>query len=192
MKITTEKQQQIIDAYFSLAEEKKGKRISLKMIAEKIGIRRESIIKYHFKNTDAILNHIHKIIEQDLTQMFEDFLDCGKGSEEDMINFIKQDFLPFLYSKKEWMRLLYYTGMDPYWIQFLEDKYTPLAVIYIERQGNNSNVPTEFLARIIVKQIMGITSAWLMADKAEPSSLFADKFIEAMKMAPFEILSKKP
>ncbi|MCT0015539.1 hypothetical protein EFE32_01430 [Lactococcus lactis subsp. lactis] len=98
MIITTDNQQRVIDAFFLIAKETPDiKKISLQMIASRIGIRRESIHKYCFRTPDEILERAHYLIDKKIEESFNRFID---KHHQDFALFLSQEILPLLYEKK--------------------------------------------------------------------------------------------
>lgn len=187
MIITTDNQQRVIDAFFLIAKENPDiKKISLQTVASRLGIRRESIHKYCFRTPDEILERAHYLIDKKIEESFNIFIN---KRHHDFALFLSQEILPLLYEKKDWLQVLYNTNLDPRWNEFLENKYAPLIEKHLNNIGKEYIIPNNFLALLIVKEFLAITSTWLKDTNPEPASLFQKKFLKVFNSSPNDLLS---
>lgn len=187
MLITTPTQLKIINAFFELADEKPEATISLQMIADKVGISRGSITRYHFKNIPGLLNHIHGLIDNEIREQFERMVHSS-DSWSDLLIFFNQEMIPYLFSRKHWLKPLYNTYQDPKWLAYLEHEYAPIIEMYLWKVGKKDIIPNEFLAKFVVKQFLSIVSIWLSDEEAEKPEDFQEKFIHALDISISDIL----
>ncbi|CAM3027667.1 transcriptional regulator [Lactococcus hircilactis] len=185
--ITSETQLKIIDAYFRILQEKPDtKIITLDMVAKKVGMRRESIYRYHFKNIEEIRDRIHYLIDGGLEKEAVEFVD---GKTFDINSFIANKLLPLLYEKRDWLKVMYSTDIDAEWQSFLLKKYVPIVTNYLELIGEEDIIPNKFLAEVAVKEILALISTWLTDEQPEPASLFKEKFLCVFQYSPYGILT---
>ena len=188
MLITTDNQQRVIDTFFLIAKETPDvNKISLQMIASRLGIRRESIYKYCFRTPDEILERAHYLIDKKIEEKVTEVV---SGKHNDFAIFLSHEILPLLYEKKDWLQILYNTCLDPKWGKFLEKKYAPLIERYLDNIGKEYIIPNNFLALLVVKEFFAIVSTWLKDPNPEPTSLFQKKFLQVFNSSPNELLSQ--
>lgn len=184
---TSETQQRIIDAYFRIIQENPDtKKVTLGMVAEKAGMRRESVYRYHFKNIEEIRDRIHYLIDGGLEKEVLDFVD---GKTFDINSFIATKLLRLLYEKRAWLKVMYSTDVDAEWESFLLKKYIPIITKYLELIGREDIIPNKFLAEVAVKEILALISTWLTDEQPEPASLFKEKFLHVFHYSPYDILT---
>ena len=187
--ITTEGQKKIIAAFFEVAATVGDTdKITIKMIADQVGIRRESIYKYHFRNIDEIINHIHNLIDKEVFERFK-YHTIDKGG--DAVWFLTYEFLPVLYEKREWLKILYSTKVDPSWMEFLVNRYVPIIKEYLDLNNKNEPIHNLYLSKIVVKEFLSIVSTWLTHDEPESLASFQKKFLYLLKLSPYSILSQE-
>ena len=183
----TERQQQIIDAFFLVAQENPDlKQITLKRVAEKAGMRRQSIYGRHFNSVEDIITTIHNLIDNQIVEKMHHFV---LTSDDDPITYFSKEILPILYEKRDWLKILYGTVIDNSWILFLQAKYTPILKLYLQKKGNNSGLSDDFLCSLIVSKVIAILGNWLTSDNPEPASLFREKFMHILTTPTISLLT---
>jgi len=186
--VTSMTQYKIIDAYFRVLQENPClKKVTLGMVAEKAGMRRESIYRYHFQGVEDIQDRIHYLINLEIKESVQSFL---LNDALDLDTFLNQSFLPILYAKKDWLKIMSKTTADTEWNKFLIEEYAPLIENYLDSIEKKEVIPNSFLALILIKEVLAITSTWLTDDEPEPVSLFTEKFISIIKKSPFDLLER--
>lgn len=188
MIITTDSQQRVIDMFFIIAKETPDiKKISLQMIADRLGIRRESIYKYCFRTPEEILERAHYLIDIKIEVAVTNFIE---SSNHNVNIFLTDKMLPILYEHREWLQIFYSTTLDPQWGVFLEKKYSPLIKKYLDKIKKDHFIPNKFLSLLILKQFSSIISVWLKAPNPEPVSIFKKKFLIVFKTPPYDFLNQ--
>lgn len=188
MIFTSETQYKIIDAYFSILQETPDvKKISLGMVAYRVGMRRESISKYHFKNVEEIRERIRHLVDDKLEEAAENFVG---GENLALYPFISEVMLPHLYKYRDWLKILYGTTIDSEWQTFLLQRYTPLVERYLDEIEQKELISNQLLAAIIVKEILSIVSTWLTDNHPDPVFIFQKKFMHILQSSPYDLLTK--
>lgn len=183
--ITTETQKKIIDAFFMVASNYPNKKITVEMIGQQAGMSRENIYHNHFRGIKEIIEKIHLLVDEELYNKFQRFV---YDENTNLLNFLTHHVLPFLYEKREWLKILYGTQIDPEWEYFLESRYAPLINNYLDKIGKKDIIPNHFLSQIFVKEFMAIISVWLTDNNPEPPSLFIKKFIYILSQSPTDMI----
>lgn len=184
--ITDDKQRLIIDAYFRILQENPEiKDITIKMLASKSGMSRESIYRYHFGSIEEIKERICLLADGELEEETKKFL---SKETHNLSIFLSKILLPYLYEKRDWLKILYNTDVEATWRSYLLKKYTPVVEDYLDKIGKRGVVPNAFLASIIVKECLAIISTWLTDPNPEPASLFKEKFLHIFKSSPYDLL----
>lgn len=186
MIITTKTQEQIICAFIELSLEAPNNKVTIKMIGDRIGMSRENIYHHHFRGIEAIIERIHLVIDDDLYTSFSLYL---KQENPDIVNFFREEMIPYLYLKKDWLKALYGTCADSNWLNFLENRYAPLVKIFLENNEKNFFNDTLFLSQIIIKHFISIISVWLTAECPESPSTFSKKFDLLVHQSPASLVS---
>lgn len=188
MIITSDSQKRLIEAFFRVAEEHPEQKITFAMIAERAGMSRENAYRNHFRGIPEIIKRIHFLIDNDISTEFEKFT---ASDDTDILRFIGKSILPFLYDKKDWLRVLYGTNVDSEWFTFLQQRYVPLVTIYLDKIEKNDVIPNTLLSQLIVKNFLSIISVWLTDNNPEPPSLFIKKFIHLLQQSPADMMMQK-
>lgn len=181
-------QLKIIDAFFKVVLDHPDQKITVEMISKQAGMTRENIYHNHFRGTKEIIEKIHDIIDRDICFKFQNFID---SDDTNIGDFLSQVMIPSLYQKKEWLKVLYGTNIDPLWPDFLQSRYAPLVEAHLDKIGKNDLISNFFLSQIIVKEFIAIVSVWLTDNNPEPPSLFKEKFIHILQQSPLELLSQR-
>ncbi|MCH4171348.1 MAG: TetR/AcrR family transcriptional regulator [Lactobacillus sp.] len=156
------------------------------MVADKAGIRRQSIYGRHFNSIEDIITTIHSIIDNEIAEKVKDAI---ANTATDPITYFSKEMLPLLYNRRDWLKVLYGTVIDDSWINFLQDKYTPIFRAYLEKVGNKSGFSNDFLSGLIVSQVIAILGNWLTSNTPEPASLFRKKFMRILNTSTFDLLT---
>jgi AcrR family transcriptional regulator len=189
MIIISDRQRELIDAFFVLLQENpNAKRITIKDVSERAGIRRQSVYEKHFHSMDELIDLIRRVVDEDCEEKIRAFVEENNGTKNDPAAFFANEILPLLYKKRDWLKILYGSSLiDTAWVDYLQKKYTPLLKIYLDRVGNKTGLTNDFLCKLIVKQVLAILACWLTADMPEPVSLFKEKFIRIFKTSVYGI-----
>lgn len=184
--LTSDKQRLIIDAYFRILQENpEMKEVPIKLLAAKSGMTRESLYRYHFKNMDEIKERICLLADEELEAQTKKVF---SNASLDLVVFLNKALLPYLYDKRDWLKVLYGTNLAATWQSYLLKKYTPIVETHLDKVGKKDIVPNRFLASIIVKEFLAIISTWITDPNPEPASLFIKKFLHILKSSPYALL----
>ncbi len=186
MIIITDTQRKIIDAFFLAAKEHpRRKEMTMQLIADRAGMNKATIYKYHFSSVDEIIEKIHFLVDKDIGNAFENFITSDRS---DFTSFMTDNMLPHLYDNKDWLKILYGTNIDPDWLDFLVNKYSPMVEKYLNKIEKNEVIPNFYLSQVVVKEFISIISVWLTDDTPEPVSLFKRKFLGILQLSLTNIL----
>ena len=138
MILISDRQRQIIDAFFLVVEEgSEPKKITVDMIAKKAGISRQSIYDKHFSNIGEIIDKIHALVSEECEVRMQKFFSDGyRDYNDDFFKFFEQEILPLLYEKRDWLKILYSKVLDSSWADYAHKVYTPYIELYIKKTGN--------------------------------------------------------
>lgn len=191
MILISDTQVKIIDAFFLIAQESEcAQNITMQQIAEKAGIRRQNIYKNHFNGIDDIIHTVHRIIDKKCKELMKKFIN---SNSKNLSIFVADEILPVLYNKRDWLKNLYNTSLDPDWIKFLHDQYKPLVKVYLEDNideiCSRLKLNPEFVYNLIIGNTLVIISCWLTSDTIEPPSLFKYNFLNLCSIALDDIIS---
>ncbi|KSU00990.1 TetR/AcrR family transcriptional regulator [Lactococcus lactis] len=187
--IISDKQRKIIDAYFRVLQENPDvTEVTLGMVASKVGMSRESVFRYHFRNVEEIRDKIHFLIDADVYKKTKEFVE---SEGYNLFDFIDRELLPLLYIHRDWLKLMHLRGIDYRFQSFLLKKYIPIVEKYLDKIGKKEILSNYFIASIFVKEILSITSTWLTDDNPEPVSLFKEKFMHLLHQSPYDLLTSK-
>lgn len=186
--ITTKTQKQIIEAFLNLASNSQNQKITVDMIAKKMGMSRENIYHNHFKGIKDIIERIHFLTDAEIFCKFQSYVDTDSSN---ISSFLSKQLLPNLYEKKEWLKILYGTNVDPNWINFIESRYIPLVNRYLDSIDKKDIIPNALLSQIIVKEVIAIISVWLTDDEPEPPEVFIKKFLHVISQSPGDMLTQE-
>lgn len=185
----SERQMQIIDAFFLIASENSGiQQITMSMIADRLKITRQGIYAKHFKSVGEIIDTIHHLVDWEIEEKLRDFIN---GNERNILDFIGEEILHLIYEKKDWLRVLYDSSVDPTWTNYLQEKYTSLLKSYISRNCKQIELSNDFMCKLIVGRILNLISHWITSENPEPPSLFRDKFSYIVKSSTHNLLEKQ-
>lgn len=186
MLIINDTQLKIIDAFFVLTNENTSLHdITMQSIADKAGIRRQNIYKNHFNGIQDIIRTVHLLIDRDCKKKLETYI--MSRNNQDLPTFIAEEILPLLYARRDWLKPLYNSSIDPDWIPFLHEQYSPLIKMYYENKvesiSSSLNICPEFLYKLVIDNILSIISGWITSDFPDPPSIFRDKFIRLSSLS---------
>lgn len=175
----------IFSAFCKIAQtSSSANQITIPKIAKELGISRQAVYKSHYKNIDEIIHALHLYIEEDIQT---DFKTAAHETNKsfDIIYFISYDILPKLYQKREYLKVLYGTTVDPSWHNFLTERYTKLIqnILNLEHKKISEEY-TEF----IVAQSLAIIGVWMRSEEIELPIYFSKKFHFLMKNSISDIL----
>ncbi|WP_057490012.1 TetR/AcrR family transcriptional regulator [Streptococcus orisasini] len=179
----------IINAVFRIASKNPKKRkLSLSEIADEVGISRQAIYSKHFSNVDDIFAEIHSTIDREIFQKLKKALD--EDTKKSIYVIIAELLLPKIYERREWIRVLYNTSIDPEWKEFLTEKYVQICYKYfskkhLEYKGNLSLIN---IVRSICEYILSIIASWISDEFPILPNIFADEFLNLMNSAPSFII----
>lgn len=188
--IISDTQQRIIDSFFILARDSNSlKKITMKDIAEKAGIKRQNIYKKHFSSKKDIINTIHNLINWECEQKFEEFI--NDKNQTDLISFYADNILPILYDKRDYLKILYGTDADSEWMFFLQKQYSPIVKECLKSHQENLGKQIEFISELIVRQFISVIANWLTSEQPEPPSLFKQILVTCLSTSTSELLNGK-
>lgn len=151
-------------------------------IAEKMGISKQALNKSYYKDVNEIIHFLHIYVDQDIQDKFQTFVE---HHQKDLILFIAKEILPMLFKNKEYLCILYGTVADPSWLGYLEDTYSNIVQSHFH---GIYGFESEFLSKIIIRQVMSIIAPWLIQEKPEDALLFSKKFIFLMTHSTDDLL----
>lgn len=185
--IISDKQRLIIDSFFQVAQEVQDcQKITMQMIADKVGMKRQNIYAKHFSSIEDMIETIHLLIDYDCKMKLQEFL---RSDRQDLADYLAVNILPLLYQKRDWLRILYSTNLDSHWFEFLQKQYTPMIKSYFDKFGKNPEVPHDFLSKLVVGGMLTIISSWLTEKNPAPPSIFREKFIRILSTSTYDLLS---
>lgn len=193
MHIISDRQRQIIDAYLIIVSETdEPKKITMDMIAERVGIRRQSIYEKHFSNIAEIIETIYMLTSEECEiKMQEFFNETYENYNGEFFTFFEQEILPLLYGKRDWLKTLYSAALDSSWADFAQRVYSPYIELYLVKTGNRTGLPDDFICSLITRQVIAIVANWLTSNNPEPASLFQKKFDYLIKTSTYDLLQIK-
>ncbi|GAB2024043.1 TetR/AcrR family transcriptional regulator [Lactovum odontotermitis] len=193
MHYISDRQRQIIDAFLILvAESDEPKKITMSMVAERAGLRRQSIYEKHFTSIADIIQTTHTIVSEECEEKMQEFFATTYNDYNgDFFVFFEQEILPLLYGKRDWLKILYSAVLDAAWADYAQKVYTPYIELYLTKRGNNSGLPDDFICNLITRQVIAIVANWLTGDSPEPASLFQKKFDYLIKTSTYDLLFAK-
>ncbi|GAK30044.1 putative transcriptional regulator [Weissella oryzae SG25] len=178
MLLFSERQLLIIDAYFVCIQEcGVSKTITMQMIADKVGIRRQNIYKKHFPNLAAITRASYEMVDFYINRQLQDYQPRKDGS---LVDYFAQTVLPLIWAQRYYLKILYTSPSNNDWINYLSNRYTPLIQAHLTNQSQSHGLSSRFLAVLIEKQINSVIATWLTATEPEPVSLFEKRFLFLM------------
>ncbi len=193
MHIISDRQRQIIDAYLIIVSEMdEPKKITMDMIAERVGIRRQSIYEKHFSNITEIIETIYRLTSEECElKMQEFFNETCENYNGEFFTFFEQEILPLLYGKRDWLKTLYSAALDTSWADFAQKVYSPYIELYLVKTGNCTGFPDDFICSLITRQVIAIVANWITSNNPEPASLFQKKFDYLIKTSTYDLLQIK-
>lgn len=178
MLLFSERQLLIIDAYFVCIQECGGsKTLTMQMIADRVGIRRQNIYKKHFPNLAAITRASYEMVDFDISRQLKIYQPKKDGN---LVDYFTQTVLPLIWTQRYYLKILYTNPSNNDWVNYLSQRYTPLIQAHLTNQSQAHGLSSHFLAVLIEKQINSIIATWLTAAEPEPVSLFEKKFLFLM------------
>lgn len=168
----------ILGAFISLAR-KNPQRSSFTMteIAAEAGISRQAIYQKHFNNFEDIVAYIHKETDQQIFNIFDQYLPDRDG---DPITFLANYVLPLIYEKREVISTLYTSQADPCWREFLRETYSKwvLKNVHYNKKFGFSD---QDIDHIITTMAISFIDVWIRKENPIPPEEYRETFIQLSK-----------
>jgi len=178
-----------MDAFFMLVDEvDEPRKITMEMIANRVGIRRQSIYEKHFSSVSDLMETIFELVSSPCELKMQDYFRDEKN--EDFFHFFAREILPLLYEKRDWLKLLYSKVLDASWSDFAYRTYLPYLADYLKDFPNETGLSDRFRADLLVRMVIAIIASWLTGDKVEPPSLFASRFLDLLGKSSLDLIGK--
>jgi len=175
-------QARIINAYFSLAENKKDQAhtITIAQIAEEAHLTRQIILRDYYQNTSQLLDDVHSQIDDEILERLKEHAPQPGISPIELFAVVG---LPVIYHWHHQLRVIYTTTVDPTWHLFIEQRYKYWIAPYLSQAAIRLGVKEEFLLKVIVECTMGVISAWVTESFPEPVDSFRKTFTLIMSQS---------
>ncbi|MCL2676772.1 MAG: TetR family transcriptional regulator C-terminal domain-containing protein [Streptococcaceae bacterium] len=186
MVIFAQKDIKVLECFCLVANESETHRdITIKKVVEKMSVSRQALNQLGYHNVDEIIQALRLYVDQPLQQKFETFV---QHPNQDWTLFIAEEILPLLYENRDFFYTLYGGVADPSWFPYLEKNYSQLVLPYFEHTQSNMGISSEFLAKLIVRQVIAIFARWMRQEKPDSPSVFYKKFIYLMTHSTDDLL----
>ncbi|MDR0199157.1 MAG: TetR/AcrR family transcriptional regulator [Streptococcaceae bacterium] len=177
MKIISDTQQKIIDAYLQVAENTElHEPVNMTRVAKMAGISTQAIYKKHFRSVADITTTLKESIVSEIIDAMNKRLDFFPNASPLMI--IADEAFPILYNHRRSVRIFFNHTMGTDWLVYLGDTFTS----WIEPFLSPKNLPEEFsieeFAKINMRLLLNIILHWIADRDALPPSLFKAKFLK--------------
>ncbi|GBG96238.1 transcription regulator [Lactococcus termiticola] len=178
-----------MDAFFMLVDEvDEPRKISMEMIAGRVGIRRQSIYEKHFSSVSDLMTTIFELVSSPCELKIQAYFAGDKS--QDFFDFFAQEILPLLYEKRDWLKLLYSKVIAASWSDFAQRTYLPYVEAYLKDFPNETGLSDRFRSDLLVRQVIAIVASWLTSEKVEPASLFAPRFLDLLGKSSLDLIGK--
>lgn len=184
----TSTDERVFNAFCLVANESEFRSdITMAKIAQKMGISKQAINKYYYKNVNEIINALHYYVDQEVNDKIQNFIN-NKSNKKNLISFLAAEILPLLYKNREYLYVLYGEVADASWFKFIKMTYSPIIEPYIANFIDCIDIDSQFLASIIIKQVIAIIGEWLSSPLPENPLTFQKKFIYLMLHSTSELI----
>lgn len=164
--------------------------ITLKSIAEKIGISRQAMYQSHFRSTDELLNSLYYYVDKEVKLTITKILK-GTVIDKNLIEKIIHAVLPLIYEKKELFQILYSDKVNSTWSSFMEMQYSNLlSHLFRGKVYKKVVVSSNIQARIIIHEFIGLISIWMNQEKPVSPEMFEPIMIYALNNSANSIVNR--
>jgi AcrR family transcriptional regulator len=170
--------EKIINAFFDLAAEKHDcSQFSMVELAEKVGLSRQSIQRYHFENKDSLLEAAYFHVSQEIKSCLKN-QEPQKGISPFII--VTDHLFPLLYQQRTALKILFQSKMTPDWEDFLKTKHKLWLHPYVKSSDSTLQLSRGFMLDFVVNTMITIIGNWLMQENIDKPEIFKWKFLILM------------
>jgi AcrR family transcriptional regulator len=167
--------EKIINAFFRCANKYPDvHHFTISEIAEEAGVSRQAIQRKHYKTVEELILDIRSQI---CCQIQEQLSSYHSSDEVSPYCFLALHVLPIIYTRRDWIKVLCTTCMDPHWVQTLEKQYQEWFSPFIINNITQTGFSPQFVKSFIAKEVLGIWSCWLSEDLPAPPISFQKNFL---------------
>lgn len=171
--------EKIIGAFFELVAETPQKtNFTISEIALKAGVSRQAIYQKHFRNFNEIITYVDDYIIWEIRQWCRHY---GKEKDGNPLDYVADNLLPFVYDKREHLKLLHTAAITQPFEDTIVSTYTEWAIDIIRPQSETFNLPKDVLTKIIMELIVVIIKTWLLQEAPMPPQEFKKDFLNLAK-----------
>ena len=154
--------------------------ITIKAIAEEVGISRQAMYQSHFRNTDELLTSLYYYVDQDIQDEIKAVVTERAGSPS-IIHHLVYAVLPLIYDKRDFFQILYSDKINSTWNGFMEDRYSDLLLpLFQDRLHMGVVVPATVQSKVIIHEFIGLVSIWMNQTEPVLPESFAPILIYAL------------
>ena len=168
-------------------------KITLTSVANKLGMSRQALYKTHYQSIDELVIALHYFIDQNPQMKLKKFLSQQAAYQHtDLIHFFAEEILPDLYSKRQYLQILYKGIACPPWTRFIMKSYIDILEPYFKGSEAKTGLSVEFMMQLAITQTLTIIANWMNQPKPENPATFSKKFIFLMTHSINDLISINP
>jgi hypothetical protein len=165
----------VFNAFCRVADNCSSRReLTMNRIAEEVGVSRQALGKIGYHEFNDVLSALHSYLDQDISTKMEE---AAKNKIGDPLQFFAAEILPLMYKKRRYLKTVYWKIADPEWRKLVVESYSPVLYPYLKNSDEKYGFDKEFLAKMIIGQVLSIIAGWMKQKNPEPPDKFAEKFL---------------
>ncbi|MDR2977393.1 MAG: TetR/AcrR family transcriptional regulator [Streptococcaceae bacterium] len=177
--------QRINNAFLKLASKYPDHyRVTLAEIADEAHISRQAIYRKHYSSVEEIIDEIHKSLADEIEQILAEY----SPEETPPLVVISKSLLPTTYKNRETLHILSTSYIDPSWASFTDECYKKWFSPYLKPLLKPSGVSSDFMLRVIFKEIRAFLASWMTEKVPQPPEVFEKTFIRLMSSSITDLL----
>ncbi|MFV0556091.1 MAG: TetR/AcrR family transcriptional regulator [Lactovum sp.] len=174
MSYYTQSDERIFDSFCLLANQAESyHKISMKQVAEKMHISRQTLNNHGYSNIEDIVKHLHIFVNMEAKKEIEAFISKNSDNDNlDLMLLFVETLLPNFYKQRYYFYTIYRHTSGPYWLKTFEDSYIPLIKPFFRNLEE-----ADLSAKLFIQFIDRILSSWLTKERPENPIDFQEKFL---------------
>ncbi|BAK47217.1 hypothetical protein CXIVA_12510 [Clostridium sp. SY8519] len=177
----------IVEALIDLSLEHPYKSsFTMKEIADRAGITRQSIYRKHFKNQGEIISYLRELVNRDVLKIYQEY---DPNSRINPYLYVADHALPVFYQKRKMLRCLFSTSIDPLWHDFVMKTYFRWGAESLSPKREMIAVASgQDMISLLIGVTLSIIEVWICKENPLPPDKFKEIFLKLVQTPFYDML----